>query len=180
MTDYSQIRSANIKKTLIPYIPFDNDVLHEFNEDSDVDASFEDQATMVYFNDMFYSILFSYLTSFPNVFKLLDIEECFQGSEIIKARQAKIVEMYKKDPYTSQYELYDVIMKLHIQPDINEEIALAIRDYAEDDVEYEDEEAEKDILILKINLENVDAIITKIKNSSLGFKKLYELVDKNK
>ncbi len=131
MTNYTDIYKQNVSKTMVKFDLCDKNTIRYWDKYSNNYIRCTEEG-LKSFNDEFYIPLFNYLTSFPNVFKLLDmLEKCFD-SHFVRPFKNIII---NSPASFSQFKLYEKVFPV-IQVDINNKILSAIlTGYFEEDVD---------------------------------------------
>ncbi len=164
MSTYNQIRDANIDRNIVEYSEFDQDTLDVLNGDTVIDITTN---AAILFKTKFYGVIFSYLTSFSNVFKLMNFLEVFHifDDNFIEKLKLKIEKYFKKNKdYVDQCNLYGAIID-KIQTEIDLNIYKTLSTYIN----------RSSISIIE---DNVDEVITYIKKYSELIDKIMKAINK--
>ncbi len=163
MSTYKELTALHGSDTMINYGSF-KDSLKEYNKNTDVNIEFTKSGLKI-FLEKFYIPLMKRLTSFPNIFKLVEFLESCYGPNSPPDIELKneIEKLYKEKPNISSYEVYNELFIPFVQNIVDDGILMTINRYGEDDTDLEPID---DIIYLKIDSKNVEAIIDKIRKTN--------------
>ncbi len=169
MSTYKELAEKHGSDTMINYESFNQDILDEHNKSTDVNVVFTKKSLKI-FIEKFYDPLMRKLTSFPNIFKLVEfLKSCYDTLDSLSDIEKEIEKLYKTKPDIPPYKAYNKIFTTYIKHDIDDEILWGINEYGEEETEIEPID---DIIYLKIDSENVEAVINKIQKRN---EKLFKL-----